>query len=94
MRPAAPRRIQNRGGKDWAATLDGWYGGARAFDWSNPRFNATAADFAQMVWTATTAVGCAAEAKCARGPLHLCYYSPAGNVIGVDWEKHVLPARA
>ncbi|KAH8922593.1 PR-1-like protein [Atractiella rhizophila] len=71
---------------DITAAIDDWVNGdgeAPAYDPSNPQ----ASHFTQVVWKATTQIGCAVK-QCdslavfdgAAAPLYDCLYSPPGNV--------------
>jgi hypothetical protein len=51
-----------------------------------------AGHFTQLVWKDTTKMGCALNMRCSMAP-YVCQYAPAGNVMGIDWSKQVLPAR-
>lgn len=84
-----------RGAPSWKAALQAWYDESRHVDWAAPAWNAAAAQFTQLVWRGTKAVGCAANRECRAnadgggGPVYVCYFSPAGNVIGVNWRRQV-----
>ncbi|MBO7410383.1 MAG: hypothetical protein IJM64_00330 [Ottowia sp.] len=52
---------------------------------SDPYFDGDKHHYRQMVWSATTTIGCAhARKECSSSPLYMlfCYYSPAGNKPG------------
>jgi len=82
---------KRRGNPDWTSAVKEWYDESAKVDWSNLGFHAEAQQFTQMVWRDTKTLGCAVSAKCAHGPLYACFYGPSGNLIGVDWQRHVLP---
>jgi hypothetical protein len=44
------------------------------------------------VWKDTTKVGCGLNTRCGMAT-YVCQYAAAGNVMGIDWSKQVLPAR-
>lgn len=63
--------------------IDAWMGEAPLYNPSNPA-NYSSLHFTQVVWKASTTLGCAwTEDRCASGWWHLyCEYYPRGNVIG------------
>jgi hypothetical protein len=80
-----------RGVPNWAAAVKGWYDESAHVNWSSLGWNSEAGQFTQMVWRDTKAMGCAVDKKCENGALYVCFYEPSGNLIGVDWTRHVLP---
>ncbi|TFL07388.1 PR-1-like protein [Pterulicium gracile] len=75
------------GGSPPRAATDGWYSEVKDYDRNNPQYS----HFTQMVWRATTELGCAV-ANCPPGSIfpaeygtaqfHVCEYNPHGNVSG------------
>uniref|UniRef100_A0A383WF23 SCP domain-containing protein n=1 Tax=Tetradesmus obliquus TaxID=3088 RepID=A0A383WF23_TETOB len=81
--------------------IDSWYNEVAYYNFSNPGFytNYNAGHFTQVVWLATSRIGCA-TAFCngnfqidlswvsGRPPVSadmvVCHYAPAGNLIGAD----------
>lgn len=59
------------------------------YDYAAGQYSPQTGHFTQMVWQATTQIGCGAT-RCAAGPLYVCHYSPPGNVIG-QFVQNVLP---
>ncbi|KAF8057891.1 PRY3 [Scenedesmus sp. PABB004] len=81
-----------------AAAARSWYGGAARYNYSQPRFSPETGAFTQLVWRASTDLGCAVQ-RCARGvagtgftdaSLVVCRFSPAGNMAG-GFAANVLP---
>ncbi len=58
---------------------DEWYSEVASYDYSAPGFGMSTGHFTQMVWLATSEVGCAI-AQCGGGDLWVCNYNPPGNV--------------
>jgi hypothetical protein len=50
-----------------------------------------AGHFTQLVWKDTTNLGCGLNTRCGMA-IYVCQYAPAGNVMGIDWSKQVMPA--
>jgi hypothetical protein len=73
--------------------FEAWAAEAPRVDFAAPAWSAAAANFTQIVWTATKSVGCAVNPTCAEGALYLCFYRPQGNVLGANWSRRVLPRR-
>lgn len=68
--------------------------GAAAYDYGNPGFSQETGTFTQIVWKATTQIGCGVQ-DCdglngTPGAFIACFYLPAGNIIG-RFEQNVLP---
>ena len=82
-----------RGAKDVAAAVSVWFGEGAAYDFARPGWTPAAAGFTQLVWRATSRVGCAAALACSGGGLVVCRYAEPGNVVGADdWDEQVTPA--
>ncbi|KAF8066169.1 PRY2 [Scenedesmus sp. PABB004] len=88
---------------DLAATLawavDTWYASRASYNWSNPEFTAAAGSFTQLVWRASTRLGCGARVcsngidgagDLKRGTVVVCRFDPAGN-IAKGFAANVLP---
>ena len=71
------------------ACMTAWANEINSYDFANPGFSSATGHATQMLWVATTRIGCAAQA-CAEGPLYVCEYDPPGNVIG-QFQQNVLP---
>ncbi|KAL9081550.1 MAG: hypothetical protein Q9159_007269 [Coniocarpon cinnabarinum] len=81
--------------------ITGWYNEVTVFNRDNSWYVPTPSDiaetghFSQIVWAATTHVGCALG-NCPKGVQSgldvflVCDYGPAGNVPG-QWDKNVFP---
>jgi len=66
-----------------------WYNEVSAYNYANPQFASTTGHFTQVVWKASTLIGCGAASgvKTINGVKYnafyvVCQYSPAGNVTG------------
>ncbi|WWC73563.1 uncharacterized protein I206_107535 [Kwoniella pini CBS 10737] len=79
------------GGYSITDGFDSWANEASQYDPSNPQYS----HFTQVVWKATTEIGCAAV-SCADGTIFdigteslyiMCEYNPPGNVIGQFGEN-------
>lgn len=80
-----------RGFSSWDHAVDAWYAGIEYYDPLHPMDNATKTNrFTQVVWRATTKVGCSMNTTCANGTLITCHYHPAGNFIG-EYSRNVMP---
>jgi cysteine-rich secretory family protein len=74
------------------AVVQGWADEGRNYDYASDTCNGACGDYTQLVWRATTAVGCArAVCNAASSPyggaenweLWVCDYDPGGNIIGL-----------
>ncbi|KAI1289719.1 Golgi-associated plant pathogenesis-related protein 1 [Halotydeus destructor] len=73
---------------DGATPVAGWYNEIKVYNYAKPGFSMATGHFTQVVWKATTKVGCGqASSKC--GTFVCCNYLPAGNMQG-QFEKNVL----
>ncbi|GLC33599.1 hypothetical protein PLESTB_000093500 [Pleodorina starrii] len=63
------------------------YGASQPSDWHS------VGHFTQMVWVATTDVGCAVTSCSGGAQFHVCRYYPPGNVQG-QYASNVLPPRS
>ncbi|OBZ91733.1 Repressed by EFG1 protein 1 [Choanephora cucurbitarum] len=66
----------------WNATVNAWYNEISLYNFSNPGFSSSTGHFTQVVWKATTQVGCAVR-YCSNlsGNIYACEYTPRGNVL-------------
>lgn len=67
-----------------------WYAENTDYKFTAPGFSSKTGHFTQVVWRASTKLGCG-RAQCGFGVYYVCRYSPAGNVLG-QFEQNVLPA--
>jgi len=84
---------------DWSDdardVIGAWYSEEKAYDYNNPGFSPATGHFTQLVWKATTAIGCGMATGCATALLPnvwVCQYSPPGNVIG-QFADNVFPPK-
>ncbi|MBI5517344.1 MAG: hypothetical protein HY909_26460 [Deltaproteobacteria bacterium] len=61
--------------------VEAWYSEVGQYNYGRPGFSGSTGHFTQVVWRATTSVGCA-SATCSGSILWVCQYSPAGNMAG------------
>lgn len=67
-----------------------WYN--EDFDFDNATLEEDSGHFTQMIWMDTKRMGCGQNLKCNglnTERAYACYYDPAGNVMGVDWNTKV-----
>lgn len=57
------------------------------YNYSSPGFSEQTGHFTQLVWKATTAVGCGSRLCGTRGWYLVCEYWPRGNVVGQFAEQ-------
>lgn len=61
-----------------------WYKEETDYDYNSPGFSSKTGHFTQVVWKATTEIGCASTTKCGGNHPYVwvCQYNPPGNYIG------------
>ncbi|CAO3693401.1 unnamed protein product [Rhizopus stolonifer] len=80
----------------WASAIDGWYSEVKDYNYNKPGFSMDTGHFTQIVWKATTEVGCGVTAcdNLGKGSkLYTCSYKEPGNMVGDDniyFTKNVL----
>lgn len=67
------------------AAVEGWYDEVKGYDYASHDYN----HFTQVVWKATTKLGCAYK-DCSAGKYVICSYDPAGNMAG-EFPQNVSP---
>ncbi|KAG0041450.1 hypothetical protein BGZ83_001792, partial [Gryganskiella cystojenkinii] len=67
------------GHSDFPSAIKDWYDEIKDYDFNNPGLSGKTGHFTQVVWKATTSVGCAVK-KCPDWPLYICNYQPPGNM--------------
>lgn len=78
------------------AAINAWYAESELYSYSYPKFSSSTGHFTQLVWKASTKLGCA-YVPCngkngTPGCYLVCEYSPVGNVMRRDFfEANVLP---
>lgn len=78
-----------RGALDPKATVAMWYDEVKTYNFGGGGFSMETGHFTQVVWTATTQVGCG-WVTCKQMDIIVCNYNPAGNWEG-QYKEHVLP---
>lgn len=63
-----------------AGGVTAWFNENTLYDWNNPGFSEATGHFTQLVWAATTQLGCGFK-DCGNGYYLVCNYYPTGNVI-------------
>jgi uncharacterized protein YkwD len=69
-----------------------WYDEEPKYDYNDPGFSSDTGHFTQIVWKATTEIGCAFATGCGSGwpYVWVCQYNPPGNYIG-QFADNVFP---
>lgn len=66
-----------------ASGVQAWWNEESLYDYNNPGFSAATGHFTQLVWAATTEIGCGYK-DCSGSVYLVCNYMPIGNVIVVN----------
>jgi uncharacterized protein YkwD len=74
---------------DPEGTVAYWYDEIKGYKFPNGGFSMTTGHFTQLVWRATTHVGCG-HTTCKGNDIWVCEYDPPGNVEG-EYRANVLP---
>jgi hypothetical protein len=61
------------------SSVDRWYNEISQYNFAAPGYNSATGHFTQVIWRATTQIGCG-SATCSGQTLWVCRYSPAGNI--------------
>ncbi|PNH04104.1 Cell wall protein PRY3 [Tetrabaena socialis] len=80
----------------WADAAFAWYDEIRQYNYAAASFNGATGHATQMLWLATTEVGCAVVASapgCWQRNVFVCHYTPPGNVMG-QFAQNVLAPTA
>ena len=75
---------------DGNGIVDMWYKDGANYNYRNQGWNSETAGFTQLVWKATTKIGCSAGCNGSEC-FGLCVYHPAGN--WGDFTKNVFPSK-
>lgn len=71
--------------------VDSWYKGSLNYDFNKQGWSSETGGFTQMIWKATTKIGCASSLVKGQDKSYaVCVYYPAGNWEG-EFEKNVFP---
>uniref|UniRef100_A0A0K8R8C0 Putative antigen 5 protein n=1 Tax=Ixodes ricinus TaxID=34613 RepID=A0A0K8R8C0_IXORI len=70
--------------------VDAWYEENVKYDYEHGGYSAATAHFTQLVWIATTQVGCGYNVSKSNTIYVVCDYSPQGN-IDKEYQKNVRP---
>jgi uncharacterized protein YkwD len=77
------------GSLDPASVVGMWAAEEKGYNFSRGGFSMTTGHFTQVVWRATTELGCA-RASCGSLDVFVCEYGPPGNVEGA-YKENVAP---
>ena len=64
-----------------AKTVRGWYSEIKDYDFDKPGFSSRTGHFTQVVWKASTRIGCGAAQAADGGVYVVCNYQPPGNML-------------
>ena len=67
-----------------------WYDEVAMYNFTQPGFSSATGHFTQVVWKATTKVGCAIVISSKGKVIGVCHYTSSGNVAG-QYKSNVLP---
>ncbi|CAO3672317.1 hypothetical protein G6F70_005054 [Rhizopus microsporus] len=70
---------------DWNSVVNGWYSEVKNYNYNNPGFASNTGHFTQVVWKATTEIGCGVKVCNNLGQgakLYTCSYYVPGNMVG------------
>jgi hypothetical protein len=70
--------------------VHGWYSEVGNYNFRRPRYRSGVGHFTQLVWAATTRIGCGV-AHCSNADVWVCNYDPPGNVSN-QFADNVSPA--
>lgn len=72
---------------NWSSVINGWYSEVKDYNYNSPGFSMDTGHFTQVVWKATTKIGCGVKTCNNLGQgakLYTCSYAPPGNMVGED----------
>ncbi|KAI9244541.1 CAP domain-containing protein [Sporodiniella umbellata] len=73
------------GYRSWEGAIDGWYSEVTKYNYNNPGFGMSTGHFTQLVWKATTEIGCGVTNCPNLGSgqqMYTCSYKVPGNMMG------------